>query len=64
MSFLPIDRGRKVAFAAGVFYEQDFPGFDDSNLAITSCDLYGRVQVHNILSARCRMPIEIVFSNI
>ena len=63
MPFFPIDRGREMSLAVGVFYEKTFACFDDADCAVTSCDLPGRIEVNDILAARRGMPIQVVFAN-
>ena len=49
-----------MAFAGGVFHENDFPGIDGAHFAIAGGQLRTGIEIDDVLAARCGVPVEVI----
>src|SRR4030095_12220093 len=52
-----------MALAGDVLDENHFAGADDPAFTVARGELHARVEIHDVLTARRRMPVEVVLGN-
>ena len=60
MTNLAFDMLRQVAFPGGIFDQNYLASADDPALAITGGYSYPRVEIDDVLTAWCGVPVDIV----